>query len=78
MQETEVYGPLSNWLKSKLSLNWNQTTHENPCIVFNDDGEVAESDLCLGTKKKNILDLTDIVHVKTKDNLQSKKERYLI
>lgn len=75
MQETDVYGSLANWLKTKLKLEWSKNTHENPCIYFNED-EVAEADLILGTHKNNQLTLTDVVHVKTKDNLQNKKDRY--
>ena len=63
-------------MKNKLQLEWSKTTHENPCVIFNDEGEIAEVDLILGNHKKNQLDLTDVVHVKTKDNLQGKKDRY--
>ena len=77
MQEIDVYPSLSNWFKNKLGLNWSQITHEHPCIAINDN-ELAETDICLGTKKKNVLELTDIINVKTKDNLQSKKERYYL
>ena len=63
-------------MKTKFRLEWSKTTHENPCVVFNDEGEIAEVDIILGNHKKNLLDLTDVVHVKTKDNLQGKKDRY--
>lgn len=76
MLETDSYEPLSNWFKTKYNLDWSKIAHENPCVVFNREDEVAEVDICLGMHKKNQLDLTDIIHVKTKANLQNKKERY--
>ena len=76
MLESEVYESLSNWMKTKFSLQWSKITHENPCVVFNDEGETAEADICLGIHSKNRLELTDVIHVKTRDNLQVKKERY--
>lgn len=76
MLEADVYEPMSNWMKTKFGLEWSKTTHENPCIVVHDEGERAEVDICLGKHKKNQLELTDVIHVKTKDNLQHKKDRY--
>jgi hypothetical protein len=76
MLESEVYGPLANWMKTRFSLEWSETTHENPCIIFNDDREIAEADLILGNHKMNRLNMTDVVHVKTRENLQDKKDRY--
>jgi len=71
-----VYEPLSNWIKSKLNLEWFKITHTFDCIIYNDVGEKAEVDICLGTHKKNTLELTDVIHVKTKDNIQGQKDRY--
>jgi len=76
MLESEVYAPLSNWMKTHFKLEWSKITHENPCVIFNDEGEIAEVDIILGNHKKNQLELTDVIHVKTKDNLQGKKDRY--
>jgi predicted RNA-binding protein len=76
MLESEVYGPLANWMKTRFTLEWSETTHENPCIIFDDDREIAEVDLILGNHKMNRLNLTDAVHVKTRENLQDKKDRY--
>jgi predicted RNA-binding protein len=76
MLESDVYGPLANWMKTHFNLEWAKTTHENPCIIFNDDREIAEVDLILGNHKMNQLNMTDVVHVKTKENLQQKKDRY--
>jgi len=63
MLESDVYGPLANWMKTHFSLEWAKTTHENPCIVFNEEREVAEVDLILGNHKMNELNLTDVSHV---------------
>lgn len=76
MNEVEVYKPLANWMKQNRKLEWAEITHENPCVIFNEDDERAEVDLCLGLHKKNVLQVTDVIHVKTKDNLQGKKDRY--
>jgi hypothetical protein len=76
MLESDVYGPLANWMKTHFRLEWAKTTHENPCIIFNDEREIAEVDLILGNHKINQLNLTDVVHVKTRENLQQKKDRY--
>ena len=76
MLETDTYEPLANWFKTKFNLEWSKITHENACVIFNGEDERAEVDLCLGLHKKNQLDLTDVIHVKTKDNLKNKKERY--
>jgi hypothetical protein len=64
MLESDVYGPLANWMKTHFNLEWAKTTHENPCIIFNDDMEIAEVDLILGNHKMNQLNMTDVVHVK--------------
>jgi len=74
--EYDVYEPMSNWMKNKLSLEWSKIAHENPCGVVDDEGERAEVDICLGIHRKNQLELTDVIHVKTKDNLQHKTARY--
>lgn len=76
MLETNVYAPLANWFKTNRKLGWSEIAHENPCVVFNGEDSPAEVDICFGLHKKNQLELTDVIHVKTKDNLQSKKERY--
>lgn len=76
MLETDTYDPLANWFKNKYKLEWSKIAHENPCVIFNREDEIAEVDICLGHHKKNQLELTDVIHVKTKDNLQSKKDRY--
>jgi hypothetical protein len=57
-------------MKTHFGLKWAKTTHENPCIIFNDDREIAEVDLILGNHKMNQLNMTEVVHVKTKENLQ--------
>jgi hypothetical protein len=38
--ESDVYGPLANWMKTHFGLDWAKTTHENACIIFNDDSEI--------------------------------------
>jgi hypothetical protein len=63
-------------METRFGLDWSEITHENPCIIFNDDREIAEVDLILGNHKMNRLNLTDVVHVKTRQNLQDKKDRY--
>lgn len=76
MLESDVYGPLANWMKNHFNLEWAEITHENPCVIFNDEREIAEVDLILGNHKANLLNMTDVVHVKTRENLQQKKDRY--
>ena len=67
---------MSNWMKTKFRLEWSEITHENPCVIVDDEGETAEVDIILGKHRKNQLELTDVIHVKTKDNLQHKTDRY--
>ena len=67
---------MSNWMKTKFQLEWSKITHENPCVIVDEEGETAEVDIILGKHKKNQLEITDVIHVKTKDNLQHKKDRY--
>jgi hypothetical protein len=50
-----------------------KTTHENPCIIFNDDREIAEVDLILGNQKMNQLNMTDAVHVELGINCNKKR-----
>ena len=76
MNEVDVYKPLASWFKQQRKLEWSEITHENPCIVFNEDDEKAEVDVCLGKHDKKNLELMDVIHVKTRDNLQGKKDRY--
>jgi len=52
MNEVDVYKPLANWFKQQRKLEWSEITHENPCIVFNEDDEKAEVDVCLGKHNK--------------------------
>jgi hypothetical protein len=63
-------------MKNHFNLEWAEITHENPCIIFDDDREIAEVDIILGNHKANLLNMTDAVHVKTRENLQQKKDRY--
>ena len=65
MNEVDVYKPLASWFKQQRKLEWSEITHENPCIVFNEDDEKAEVDVCLGKHNKKNLELTDVIHVKT-------------
>ena len=76
MREEDVYLPLSFWMEKNRGFDWYRITHENPCLIFNEEEERAEADVCLGFYKGKQLVLTDAIHVKTKDNLKNKTERY--
>ena len=39
MKEIEVYEPLANWMQQKLGFEWHKITHENACIIINENEE---------------------------------------
>ena len=42
MREEDVYLPLSFWMEEKKGFDWYRITHENPCLIFNEEEEKAD------------------------------------
>lgn len=76
MKEEDVYNELGQWLQNKKNLEWHKTTHLNRFIMYSEDDDMLEPDICLGKIKGQNYELTDVIHVKTKDNLKSSGQRF--
>ena len=75
MKEEDVYDPLIDFFEVTFNPNWSAITHLKHLIQISDNPErpKAEGDICFGAKKNKQYELSDLIHVKTKENLNNKE-----